>query len=90
MHALRIAVQGIELVSSGRITLPVPEPDRSGLRAVRRGEPTLAEVVAELDEATARLTGLVDASDLPDEADAAAVDRFLVSAYQRAWMGAGD
>lgn len=90
MHALRIAVQGIELISSGRITLPVPEPDRSGLRAVRRGEPTLAEVVAELDEATARLTGLVDASDLPDEADAAAVDRFLVSAYQRAWMGAGD
>lgn len=89
MHALRIAVQGIELVSSGRITLPVPEPDRSGLRAVRRGEPTLAEVVAELDEATARLTGLVDASDLPDEADAAAVDRFLVGAYQRAWMGAG-
>ena len=29
MHALRIAYQGIELLSTGRITLPVPEPERS-------------------------------------------------------------
>ena len=30
MHALRIAYQGIELLSTGRITLPVPEPERIG------------------------------------------------------------
>ena len=33
MHALRIAYQGIELLSTGRITLPVPEPER--VRAAR-------------------------------------------------------
>jgi uncharacterized protein len=85
MHALRIAVQGIELIADGRITLPVPEPARTRLMEVRRGEPTLEEVVAELDRATARLTQLVDDRDLPDVADADRIDRFLVSAYQRAW-----
>src|SRR3954447_22501127 len=29
MHALRIGYQGIELLTSGRISLPVPEPERA-------------------------------------------------------------
>jgi hypothetical protein len=28
MHALRLGLQGVELLSSGKITFPVPEPDR--------------------------------------------------------------
>jgi hypothetical protein len=85
MHALRIAHQGMELIADGRITLPVPEPHRARLMQIRRGEPTLDEVVAELDEATAQLRRLVDGKDLPDAADAERIDRFLVSAYERAW-----
>ena len=38
MHALRLGLQGIELLTTGRITLPVPEPDRIYLRSIRRGE----------------------------------------------------
>lgn len=85
MHALRISVQGLELIRDGRITLPVPEPDRSALLAVRRGEPSLAEVLARLDDAGERLRAAVDTNDLPDEADAARIDAFLVSAYERVW-----
>ena len=46
MHALRIAYQGIELLATGRITLPVPEPERSELRRVRAGEVPLDDVLA--------------------------------------------
>ena len=88
MHSLRIAVQGIELLSTGRITLPVPEPHRSRLMAVRRGEPSLDQVVADLDEATTALARLVDASALPDVADPDPIDQFLTSAYERAWTAA--
>ena len=49
MHALRIAYQGIELLSTGRITLPVPEPERSELRSVRNGELALDDVLARID-----------------------------------------
>lgn len=85
MHALRIAVQGIELLSSGRISLPVPEPDRAALRAVRNGSVPLDEVVARLDELTARLERMTAQSDLPPAGDQDRVDRFLVEAYREAW-----
>lgn len=85
MHALRIAVQGIELLSTGRISLPVSEPDRSRLRAVRAGSVPLDEVVARLDELTARLERLTDESDLPPVGDQKRVSRFLVEVYREAW-----
>ena len=85
MHALRIAVQGIELLSTGRISLPVPEPDRGRLRAVRAGRIPLDEVVARLDELAARLQRLSAESELPDVGDAERADRFLVEAHREAW-----
>jgi len=85
MHALRIGVQGLELLGTGRMTLPVPEPERTLLRAVRAGEVPLADVLAELDDVTRRLRTLTDASTLPAQGDAARVDSFLVGTYRAAW-----
>ena len=85
MHALRIGIQGIELLSSGRISLPVPEPERERLRAVRSGAVPLNEIVAQLDDVTARLERLAADNQLPARADEARVNRFLIAAYQRAW-----
>lgn len=85
MHALRIALQGRELLTDGTITLPVPEPDRSRLMAIRHGEPTLDQVIADLDRATTQLEAVASRHSLSERADAEAIDRFLVSAYERAW-----
>ena len=85
MHALRIAHQGVELLTTGRITLPIPEPYRSTLMAVRAGEPTLDEVRTLLAEAETALQRAATTTTLPDEADQAAIDAFLVNAYERAW-----
>ena len=87
MHALRIAYQGIELLSTGRITLPVPEPERSELRRVRAGEVPLDDVLAHLDGVSARLEELAHDSSLPAQSDVAAVDDFLVRTYRAAWDG---
>jgi predicted nucleotidyltransferase len=85
MHSLRIAYQGIELITTGRISLPVPDDARGHLMAVRRGELPLPEVVADLDAKSNELEQAVLAADLPEAADRSAIDRFLVGAYQRAW-----
>jgi len=85
MHALRIGIQGIELLQTGRISLPVPEPERARLRAVRAGEVPLDDIVAQLDDVTGLLEQLTAESALPPRADQASVDRFLVAAYERAW-----
>jgi predicted nucleotidyltransferase len=87
MHALRIAHQGQELLRTGRITLPIASPEREDLMQVRRGEIPLRSVLDRLHERSALLEDTILSSDLPDEPDRDAVDRFLVDAYQRAWAG---
>ena len=85
MHALRIGHQGLELLREGRISLPVGEPARARLRAVRAGTVPLAEVLEEIDAVTAELEAEATAADLPDEPDRARIDEFLVRAYRQAW-----
>lgn len=85
MHALRIGIQGIELLTTGRITLPVPEPARTLLRSVRAGEPEFPEVLAHIDRITAELEATCELADVPDEPDIAAVDAFVVRAYRTTW-----
>ena len=85
MHALRIGIQGIELLQSGRISLPVPDPQRARLRAVRAGAVPLEDVIMQLDDVTARLERLTAHSELPAQPDRGRIDRFLVEAYEEAW-----
>jgi len=85
MHALRLGYQGIELLTTGRITLPVPEPDRAYLRSIRRGEVPLAEVVHAIDAAEARLLSLADSRAVPPEPDRAWVDAWLHRSYVEFW-----
>jgi hypothetical protein len=85
MHALRLGLQGVELLTTGRITLPVPEPGRAYLRSVRRGEVGLAEVVDAVTEAETRLTQLRASAAVPPEPDRGWVDSWLHRSYTRFW-----
>ena len=85
MHALRIAHQGVELIRERRISLPVPEPAREHLMAVRRGELPIEDVLAAISEKTSELEQALVRSTLPDEPDHDAVDAFLIRAYEQAW-----
>jgi predicted nucleotidyltransferase len=85
MHAVRLGYQGLELLETGRLTLPMPEPTRSRVMAVRLGERSFDEVLTEIDEVQRRLTMALAETALPDEPDRKAVDAFLVDAYRRAW-----
>jgi hypothetical protein len=85
MHALRLGHQGLELLETGRLTLPLAEPARSRVMAVRLGERPFDDVLAEIDAVQRRLATALERTSLPDEPDRAAVDAFLVDAYRRAW-----
>jgi uncharacterized protein len=93
-HMVRLGLQGVELMETGRISLPVPEPWRTWIRDLRVGKHTMAEaldVAADSEQRLLRLTstsplaGESDPSPLPFEPNHAEADRWLVSAYQRAW-----
>jgi uncharacterized protein len=82
MHALRLGLQGAELLTTGRITLPVPEPHRGYLRSIRRGERPLDEVVDAIADAEERLAGLRGNPDVPDRQW---VDDWLDRSYLNFW-----
>lgn len=84
-HALRLGMQGVEFLSTGRITLPVPEPDRSYLQSVRCGRVPLAEVIDAIDATEARIAELQLAPSLPAEPDRAWVDGWLHRSYLTYW-----
>jgi uncharacterized protein len=85
MHVARLGLQGIELLTTGRLTLPMGEPERSRVMAIRRGEIPLDETIAEIEEIERRLHVAVDESALPDEPDYAQVDEFVIDSYREAW-----
>jgi predicted nucleotidyltransferase len=85
MHAVRLGYQGIELLETGRLTLPMPEPSRSRTMAIRVGKHSFDETVQECDDLERRLGEALERTSLPDEPDRDAVDAFLIQAYRRAW-----
>ena len=85
MHALRIGHQGVELMTTGRISLPIAEPTRAELLAVRRGEVALPDVLTALHDVSARLETVMLDAPVPDEPDRRAIDAFLIDAYESHW-----
>jgi hypothetical protein len=85
IHAARLGYQGLELLATGWLTLPMPEPERSRAMAIRTGKRTFEETIAEIEEVEQRLAEALERTSLPPQPDRPAVDRFLVWAYRRAW-----
>lgn len=85
MHAVRLGLQGIEFLTTGRISLPVPEPHRAYLRAIRRGEVPLAEVLDAISSAETQLTQLRQTTSVPEQPDRGWVDDWLHRSYLNFW-----
>ena len=82
MHMLRLGIQGIEYVTTGRITLPVPGADGDFLRDVRKGVFTLDEVIERADHNERLLEIATGAA--PKEPDYAAIDDWLLTTHRAA------
>jgi uncharacterized protein len=85
MHMLRLGYQGTELMQTGRITLPIPEPERAWLRAVRLGEVPLQEVLTRAGEYERVLKDSWTDSPLREQPDEDAVEAFLRETYWEMW-----
>ncbi|MFC0109421.1 nucleotidyltransferase domain-containing protein [Kibdelosporangium aridum] len=85
MHMVRLGVQGVELLETGKITLPIPEPWLTWLRDLRQGKHTKQEALAAADELEAELEKLITSSPLPERPDRDRANAWLQQAYQRVW-----
>lgn len=89
-HALRIAMQGIELMSEGRITLPMAPHRAQYLIDVREGKFTQSEVLEKLGRLESDLLHAAENTvKLPERVDTDYVNNWLVRTYRRWWEEQG-
>ncbi|MDH2415264.1 nucleotidyltransferase domain-containing protein [Nocardioides sp. CER19] len=86
-HALRLAYQGLEIASTGSLSLPLPDRERERVLAVKRGEVRRLEVSAEISQIEAEVRALLgdDRSPLPRVADLSRIEAWAVDAQRRHW-----
>lgn len=85
MHAYRLGVQGIELMLTGRITLPLNGEWLTTARSIRQGEKSFDEVLTLIDQIDDDLSGAIAVSPLPGEPDRAWINEFLYRTHQWYW-----
>jgi hypothetical protein len=85
MHMLRLGFQGVELLTTGRLSLPMREPERSYLLDVRRGKVSEEECLQRAADLERQLTELATSGVLPEQPDEAGVERWVLEAYRRRW-----
>ena len=87
-HMVRLGYQGVELLETGRITLPMPEWERQIVIGIRTGAYSMNDALDMASELEITLRGLLGTSPLPEHPDYEAADRWLIRAYRRAWAAA--
>lgn len=87
MHALRVAGQAVELLTTGKITFP--RPDAEHLKAVRAGIFGKAQLAEMLEAALVDIDQAAARSSLPRQPDQAAIDDLIMRAHL-SQLGAAD
>jgi predicted nucleotidyltransferase len=85
-HALRLGMQGIELMNDGRIELPMVVPQREFLKDIRAGVYSLEYVAAALDELEKLLKEAVERTHFLARPDPAQISRLLIKLYRAWWL----
>lgn len=85
-HVIRLAHQGIELMTTGHLTLPMQREQAQEVLDVRTGKFTLQQVLTRAGDLERELRDSLDTTDLPADPDEVAIDRFIVSAYVSMWV----
>jgi predicted nucleotidyltransferase len=86
-HMLRMGLQGIELLTTGSVTLPMEEPYRSILIGVRQGAMNQGDCVRWASEMEGQLDDLYqsDKGPLPAQPDTDYLNRWVTRTYLDAW-----
>ncbi len=86
-HILRLAYQGVEYLSTGKITLPMPGLQRQNVLDVRNGKWSLERTLTKAGELIQEIEDLKETSPLPGQPNEIVIEKWMVGAYFRGWAG---
>jgi predicted nucleotidyltransferase len=85
MHILRLAYQGVELLSTGRLTMPMEQTARDFTYAVRCGNVSIQDALTKAGELERTLKDLLHDAPVPAEPDREAIEDWMIHAYYTSW-----
>lgn len=89
-HVIRLAHQGVELMSTGHLTLPMLKEQSEEVVGIRTGKFTYQQVLTRAGELERQLKDALNSSALPECPDEQRIDRFVVDTYLAMWMSGRD
>lgn len=84
-HVLRLGLQGVELLETGKLVLPIEGKSRDILLEVKAGKWGLNEVLQLTGDLEAQLKALVHDGPLDSEPDYLRVERWMQDTYKATW-----
>lgn len=86
-HALRLGLQGIELMTTGNLSLPLRQADREACMEIKRGEVNFDAALASIDDVRARLHDIMENHRYAwaEQPDMTAVNNWMVKATREHW-----
>lgn len=88
-HAVRLGVMGEMMAREHRYELPLASAMQHDLLSIRRGEWTLAQVEAKIDQATRDVERALAVTTLPDEPNWQLADQMVSKLYLEVWNEQG-
>lgn len=85
MHMLRLGFQGVELLSTGCLILPMTGEPQEVCFACRKGELDLQDVLTRIGELERELKDLISDGPLQEHSQKEAVEAWMVSEYWESW-----
>jgi predicted nucleotidyltransferase len=85
-HIVRLALQGRELMETGKISLPMRPNDRQLVVDVRTGAYTLEQVDQMIFALRSNLLSAIEKSPLPEHPQREVVERWMRLKYLRKWL----
>lgn len=84
-HMLRLGFQGVELLTTGKFSMPVEKAHRDYLLEVRKGHHTLDYCIRESMALEAKVKELMESGPIREKSDHAACEDWMIRLYFREW-----
>lgn len=85
MHVIRLGFQGVELLSTGRLTIPMPEADRAYTYAVRCGKVAFDDVLQKAGDLERQIKDLLHDAPVAELPAREEVEAWMVERYWECW-----
>lgn len=85
MHMLRLGFQGVELLSTGKLTLPMAEENRRFCFEARLGNVPLQEILTKVGLLETELKDLISDGPLQPEPNRAYIEDWMCNLYMETW-----